>query len=157
MYGYLHGKELYIHTYKNTQHNYMHNCCRYSYRFAKRSYIYIDTFIRMYVPTCMHAYTVACTAVGAARSYTYIHIFVRTYIHTYIHTLLQVRLLLRQGADIDRADYDSRTVLHCSCAQGNAKVLFCAYICVCVCVCVCMYACMHECMHIYIYIYIYMN
>ncbi len=35
---------------------------------------------------------------------------------------MQVRLLLRQGADINHEDYDGRTVLHRAAAQGNVKV-----------------------------------
>ena len=45
----------------------------------------------------------------------------------------EVRMLLRQGADINFADYDGRTVLHKACAQGNYMV---AEVSPCVCLCV---------------------
>ncbi len=43
-----------------------------------------------------------------------------------------MRLLLRQGADINYEDYDGRAVLHRAAAQGNVKVSSFAHACVCV-------------------------
>ncbi|EKX34971.1 hypothetical protein GUITHDRAFT_42184, partial [Guillardia theta CCMP2712] len=34
-----------------------------------------------------------------------------------------VRILLRQGANIDEKNYDGRTVLHIACAEGNYRMV----------------------------------
>ncbi|EKX38332.1 hypothetical protein GUITHDRAFT_54093, partial [Guillardia theta CCMP2712] len=34
-----------------------------------------------------------------------------------------VKMLIRQGADLNETDYDKRTVLHMACAEGNYKIV----------------------------------
>ena len=34
-----------------------------------------------------------------------------------------VKMLIRQGADLNETDYDKRTVLHMACSEGNYKIV----------------------------------
>ncbi len=122
-------------------------------------YIYIYIYMLGFTHTRVFMYIYVCVFMHI---YTHIHGHTRVHFHDWFHsynyspkcqrvtvglyidcghkgrvvTTLQVRLLLRQGADIDHSNYDGRTVLHSACAQGNVKVMH-----------LCMFMCAYVCMH----------